>query len=80
MLQMFKRADVQLHIGSIEPEDANPLKIDHKWEIINSTPIEFASSSGERHFNSAGEAFFSSAIDGVFDTHLSCRDLMPNSY
>lgn len=77
---MFRGADVQLHSGGTEPVDANPLKIDHKQEMINSTPIEFTSSRGERHFNRAAEAFLFSTIDGVFDTHLSCRDLVENSY
>lgn len=77
---MFRWADIQLHGLRSKPVDANPLKIDHKQEIINSTPIEFTSSRGERHFNRAAEAFFFPTIDGVFDTHLSCRDLVENSY
>lgn len=75
----FRGAEAQSHSGRTEPPDANPLRIDHKSEIINSTPIEFTSSRGERYFNRAAEAFFSSAIDGVLDTHLSCRDLVENS-
>lgn len=68
---MFGRTDVLLHPKRSEQKP----QIDHKSEVINFTPIEFASSAGEVLVNRAATAFVCFTIDSAFDTHLSCQDL-----